>query len=321
MCEVTHTIKDRIEPIEFADSSGNSRLDEITREGELVGYKVNMIDTGKYVETYDVTFNKPEDAGKEAKLMISAQKTGLINKLGSSIIDKIDGTTNMWWIERVLETPAYKDKLLDFVSLVNLRVELWDGEEWVKQGEIKAGMHLLEEFLVPLDLSMIKGSTNEIKVRLNSGAGFYEIDQVTIDYSPNYITNIVELEPETAVFNGEEDVKSIIGEFDNDNRLRMINGDKIELIYNSPELDENHERGFIVALKGYYYINPHTIENPLANEWEGKDALEIIEQALNATPDAVNAMPGLNWLTDLMDSTYKAPLEEKVKKFFMDNAL
>ncbi|SET82646.1 hypothetical protein SAMN05660297_03626, partial [Natronincola peptidivorans] len=316
-----HTIKNRIAPIEFIDSSGTSRLEEVTKEGELVGSKGNIVDTGKYVETYDVTFNKPQDIGNEAKLMIATQKTGLINQLGSFIIDKIDGTNNMWWIESVLETPSYKDKLLDFVSLVNLRVELWDGDEWVKQGEIKAGMHLLEEFLVLLDLSAIKDPASEIKVRLSSGFGFYEIHQIAIDYSENHITSIIELEPETAVFNGEEDVKSIIGEFDNDNRLRMVNGDIIEFVYNAPELDENHQRGFIVGLKGYYYIDPYTIENPLAKEWEGKDALEIIQEALDVTPDAVHAMPGLNWLMDLMESTYEAPLEEKIKTFFIENIL
>ncbi|SCZ03848.1 hypothetical protein [Alkaliphilus peptidifermentans] len=196
-----HTIKNIIAPIEFIDSSGTSRLEEIIREGELVGSKGNIVDSGKYVETYDITFRKPKDAGNEAKLMIRTQKTALINQLGTFIIDRIHGTNNMWWIERVLETPSYKDKLLDFVSLVNLRIELWDGEEWIKQGEIKAGMHLLEEFLVPLDLNTIKDPVSEIKVRLSSGFGFYEIDQIAIDFSENHIINILELQLETAVFN------------------------------------------------------------------------------------------------------------------------
>lgn len=313
-----HTIKDRVSPVAFVDSNGKSRLAEITKKGQMVTSEENVAEMGRYVDTYNGIFIKPEDAGKQGKLLISTQKTEGVNELGSYIIDRVDGLNHMWWIERVLETPAIQEKLWDFVSIVNLRIELWNGEQWIKQGEIKAGMHLLEEFLVPLDLSLIAGSTNEVKVRLVSGAGLYEIDQISIDYSDNVMVQMMELKPNTALFNGEKNVQTIIGDFDNDNYVRMIYGDRIELTYKVPALEQNHERGFIVALKGYYYINPNTVESTLIKEWESTDHLEIINEVLTVVPDAVNALPGLMWLMDLIESTYQAPLEEKLEAFYLN---
>ncbi|RQD69839.1 MAG: hypothetical protein D5S00_05650 [Tindallia sp. MSAO_Bac2] len=243
-----HTIKERITPDKFNDSKGNSKLEEVTQKGVLVSSNLSLMD-GEYVEAYEATFNIPEYAGEDAKLMISAQKTEIVNQVATQLIEKIDGKNNLWWVERVLDTPTYKNITTDFVSIFKMWVEIWDGKEWVKQGEIEAGMHLLEEFLVPLNLNIIEDKTNNIKVRLRSGAGFYELDQVSIDFYKNVNMDKQELVPQEAVFNDEDDVKSVIGDFDNDKRIRMYQGDKIDLVYEKPLLGEGYQRGVNAKIK------------------------------------------------------------------------
>lgn len=45
-----------------------------------------------------------------------------------------------------MKLPENHDKFIDFSDTANLSVELWNGEEWVEQGQTKANRHLLEEF-------------------------------------------------------------------------------------------------------------------------------------------------------------------------------
>ncbi len=317
-----HTIQERIAPIEFIDYRGSSKLEEITSKGKLVGSDYSMLYKGEYITPYEATFAKPQDDIETAKLMISTKKTYLITQSWNWFLDKIDGSNNIWWIEKAMGLSEFEEIFTDFINLVNLRVELWNGEEWVKQGEIKAGMDILEEFLIPLDLGIINYETDEIKVRITSGGGLYEIDQVSIDFSQNEIINIVELEPEIALLNNEKDVKEVIGDSGNDKHVKMIFGDKIDLIYDSPELDEGSERGFMVALKGYYHTDPNSKENAIVNEWDGMHFEDIIAE-LHAIPDedAIAIMEDFFWMADLIESLYGAPLEGKVEKVIVNHVL
>ena len=315
------TIKGRINPVGFIDTWGNSRLDEITTKGQMIGSDRTMLEQGTFVESYVATFTRPDDAGGAAKFMVSTQKTMLITQSWMWFLDTIDGINNMWWIEELMGQSQYKEMFLDFINMVNLRVELWDGEKWVNQGEIKAGLHILEEFLLPLDLSIIGTQDDEIKVRLSSGAGFYELDQVGIDFSQNEIAAIHNLEPVTAQLNGEIDIKPVIGSFENEQHVQMFSGDIIDLVYDVPFLDESLARGFIVGLKGYYHVDPNTKVAPIHEDWEGLSLEEIICRVVEVQPEAENILPAVGWLNQLIEMVYMKPLEYKIEKIIADCVL
>ncbi len=316
-----HTIEERIKPIEFVDSDGCSRLDEICTKGQMVSSDSGKLEQGEYVTAYTATFDKPRNVGDRAKLMVSVKKTPLITQSWEWVLDKLDAVNNMWWVETIMNLPENNAKFKDFINMVNLRVELWDGESWVEQGHIMAGMDLLEDFLVPLDITPIDGM-DEVKVRFVSGTGFYEFDCVSIDFSADQISNVVELEPEVAVFNGEEDVKAILADFDDNNGIRMLQGDKIDLYYTIPEIEEGHNRGFMVTLKGYYHADPDTRENPVADEWADMDTAAIIEMLYTMQDeDAIAAMPDFLEIGELVDSLYNTPLEEKIERTIVGHVL
>lgn len=317
-----HTIIERILPIEFVDSDGNSWLSEIKTKDQLIGSRQEGLNEGRYITSYIASYDKPQDAGNMAKLMVRTQKSPLITQSWAWFLDKLDSVNNMWWMEKVMELPENYDKFIDFIDMVNLRVELWDGEEWVEQGQIKAGRHLLEEFLIPLDISGISSKAGEIKVRLTFGTGLYEIDQISIDFSEDQIANIVELEPDKALFNGERDIKDVISNFDDCDRIKMLTGDEIDLFYDVPELNDGHERGFTVAIKGYYHMDADGKEKPIPSEWSDIGTDGIIEALYKiGDEDAIKAMPAFEWMTGLIESLYGAPMEEKIEKTIVDNVL
>lgn len=78
--------------------------------------------------------------------MVCTQKSSLITQTWAWFLGEMDSVNNMWWMEKVMKLPENHDKFIDFSDTVNLSVELWNGEEWVEQGQTKANRHLLEEF-------------------------------------------------------------------------------------------------------------------------------------------------------------------------------
>ncbi len=315
----SHTIKERISPISFTDSEGNSKLEKINKEGEFVGGDRETLEKGRYVETYEAVFEKPDNLGDTAKLMVSARVKEFLNQAWFWTYNRIRGERNLWWIEKILGTRFFKDKHRDFIGMAELRVELWDGEEWRKQENIKAGMYIVEEFLISLDTSLIKELEGDVRVRFRGIPGFSEIDQVHIDFSENEPVKVKELKPDTALFNGEKDVLPIIEESNNE-RLKMLKGDRIGLIYSVPSMGEDKERGFMVAVEGYYHMDENTKQNPFTHT-EGKGFLEIAMEIIQSLIDAIRSLPGVFHMLWFENFVYNEPLEVKSKKIIVEQVL
>ncbi len=318
-----HTIKEKTGPVSFTDAEGNDFTEIIVGGTGFVGSSPDDLRSGKYVDIYEAVFNRPPEASTEAKLMLVCKKTPLVTDGWEWVMETIDGINNLWWIEKLLETAPFKAKFKDFISTVYLGVELWDGNQWVRLGEIKAGMDLTEEFLVPLDLTLVDESVEQIKVRFVSGAGLFNIGRVTVDFSENEIVAVHELTPDSSMLNQSIDVHPVISEFNDEQRVRMSRGDCIDLIYTAPPLDQNLERGFTVALKGYYHMNSDGIENPTNISFNGSntDPWSVISGVTKAIPGAVKIMPQVSRLYQLIDSVYLQPLEVKMEKIFVNNVL
>ncbi len=309
-----HTIKQRIAPTAFVDSGGRSLLDKVTTKGEIFGSDRSMLGQGEYVQSYRATFDRPENAIGTAKLMISLQSTEFARSCWHWFLDVMDGVNNTWWLEKALETQPLRDMFLDFISVVNVKVEQWNGNEWIEQGVIQPGLYLLEEFLVPLNLDLLDGEAKDVKVRISSGTGFYEIDQISIDYSLNESVSTQALTPVTALFNQTENVKSVIGDFDSAEWVRMLPGDEIDLVYSAPEIANGYKRDFIVAVKGYYHANYDSVENSIADEWDDLRLEEIIAEVLAVQPEMEEVIPALEQMIGLMESVYGESLETKMKQ-------
>ena len=315
-----HTVKNRIAPKAFVDSMDRNWLEEITKKGKLVTSPTNLYDKGQYVMSYEAIFNKPEDLEGNAKLIISTKATELVSSWGKWFNEIIDGKNNIWWIQEALLS-SNTDELLDIIDIINLEVDLWDGNNWVNQGNISAGAYLFEEYLIPIDLNLLQGNMDELKIRLRSGVGFFEIDQVSVDYSNDEIIEITDLEIDEARLNGLNDVSQILSNFKDDKRVKLKKGDYIDISFEAPRLIEGYKRGFIVEFKGHFTIGSESRVNPIVDSWEGVSFEEIIQSALEEQPESAKTIQILEWLYELKDSVYRAPLEYKIEKFIVDNVL
>jgi hypothetical protein len=143
-----------------------------------------------------------------------------------------------------------------FDEIINLKFEVWDGNSWEDVGSIKAGNHILDDFLIDVDLTgMDIDSDDELLVRASSLRGFYQVNYVAVDYSTNENMIVTEVEPKTALFNGLINVSEELSGSDED-YVVMEQGDLIELVYDAIPENVGYNRDYSISIDGYYnFIN------------------------------------------------------------------
>jgi len=314
-----HTIKEKIYPESFIDSFGNDWIDEITTKGEIVKSSNTLYDEGINVITYDAEFKIPKYAAKTAKLMVRPKMTSFLGSMEKWFSDIIDGKNNVWWIQELLQGSTDLKSALDIMSL---EVDLWDGREWIQQGKIEVAYHLYEDFLIPIDISSVKNTTDQLKIRFRSGAAFFEIDEVSIDFTENEKMKISKLTPESAKTKQGKDIKEIIEDFQDEKRVKLQSGDYIDIYYKAPELAEGYKRGFITEFKGYLNDGLVSKTNDITDRWN-KDTTqdEIIAAVLEQQPESIEYLEKVDFLNKLAKEISSQPFEVKIKRIIVDNLI
>jgi len=310
-----HTIADKQYPVRMEEKvTGKDVLYEATTDGVFAGTDFRQMNTKDFMTDYEVEFERPSGEAKLGKFMISVQKSYFITILGKYYLDKVNAQTDFWLVEKLLGLPFIDDQFEDFMKVITLNVEVWDGNKWIQQGNIKAGRDLMEEFLVPIDLSLIAPNTDKVIIRLSHGAGLFEIESVSMDYSIDQIDKVRKLKISSALLNDKTDVyRDLINHNDN-KRIKMVKGDAIDLEYVAPELDKDMNRGYYVALTGYYYMDPKIQEVSDILESEDKSIKNNIKTIIGSCKDIYNDnRTTIKWLLGLMKDSFKKPLEDKVE--------
>ena len=275
---------------------------------------------GTPVVTYEAEFPLNGANPKEARLMLDLQASKTATDCWAWFMDVVDGKNNQWWIDEILNRDSVKEQFVVFTDIVALRVELWNGTSWELVDLVRPGGAVMQEYVLPIDLDSVNSGEDVLKVRFRGGAGFFVFDTVTMDFSENKITAITELRPETALLNGEKDVLEELSR-ESEQRVRILHGEAVDLVYSAPELSESNERGFMIALRGYYHTHPEAVENPTVNYWNELSAGEIIGRVLKTIPGAVKVMPKLFKMYRLMTSVNGLTFEERVSKIMVDHIL
>lgn len=310
-----HTIADKQYPLRIEEKvTGKDVLYEVTTDGVFAGTDFRQMNTEDFMTRYELEFKKPSSEAELGKLMISVQKSYVTTILGEYYLDKVNAQHDFWWMEKLLGLPMIENRFKDFMKVITMNVEVWDGEKWIDQGNIKAGRDLMEEFLVPIDLSLIDPNSDNVIIRLSHGAGLFEIESVSMDYSINQIDRVRELKISSALFNEKTDVYSDLKTHNDNKRTKMKKGDKIDLEYVAPELDENMNRGYYVALTGYYYMDPGIREVSDILESGDKSTITNIKRILDSIKCIYeDNRDAINWLFGLMKDSFKKPLDYKVE--------
>ncbi|GEM_PF-1936743 len=315
-----HIVNEREYPLSFVDAYGVNWTDRLRDVNKVVRSSSTLHEDGIPVVDYTAKFNIPQDAGTIAKLMVKARTTDFFTNIGKWIHDLVDGENNIWWVQELMGLSS--DTLVDAIDIMSLEVDLWDGSKWIPQGSIEGGYHLLEEFLIPIDLSLINTKSNELKLRFRSGAGFFEIDKVTIDFTESEEVKVRKLTPQSMVTNKGTDTLKIVSDFNDDKRVKLQKGEYLDLFYEIPELNMGDKRGYFVEFKGYFTSGIKSRTNEISETWNGDTSLEeIIGAVMSTQPESVDTIPVVEMLLGLANEISDKPLEYKIQRIISDNVI
>ena len=319
-----HTIKERIEPVSFTDNRGNDLLEAVNTEGVLIETDgVARYEEEEYLDCYEALFDVPEDANT-AKLLIKVRGSSLRDVAAYWVMDTVDAHDNMWWLEEVVgAVPWLKQQVLTLMDASNLKVDLWDGAQWIPQDELRAvwpppaGTRQMHEVLVPLDLP---AQNVPLKIRLTSPSGFFIIDRIAVDFSDDLPLKVDTISPREALFNDSDDVLEAISDPHDDLRVRMVQGERVDLVFDAPESLADHERAFVFAVRGYFHYDGDSVEGSL--HWNAErgalnNVKELISSLGKAVPKAVKIIPALLKMVGGSDDE----LEDVVEETMVDNVI
>ena len=255
-----HTLRSPYTPISGKQKDGTLCLDKI-KEIDGIYWTSNLVDKD-FSEEEDLNdgiileFEKPNNA-QTAKVMVSFKDTRLAERI----------TYNVTRLPA--DFPKQRSMLLN--SLRQLRLEVWNGTQWVSEGTfLQPGPFIGRDSIKLIDVSGISG--DRIKIKLEAVTGAVLIDSVKMDYSADEAVISSELRAAAAVKADGMDVASEILS-DDDNYLVLEQGDFAYLDFNELASNSGHDRSYIVKAKGYY-------DSPLLEPLEGEAYEELLNEFL-----------------------------------------
>ncbi len=197
----------------------------------------------------------PRPAGtNSAKLCCNLQNTLWASYLQGQLL-ALHGRELPDWYALMNSSPQARFAL--FQAMVRegmLRVQVWNGQNWQEAGFFwEVGPSVPKDQVLWLDLSNIPGET--LQVKLESTAGFWMINSVAIDYSPEAESIVTELPPQQARDQLGQDQREILT--NNDGRYYVMPAveDWAELVFAAPPARPGYQRSLLLKSSGYYEIH------------------------------------------------------------------
>jgi hypothetical protein len=246
-----HSFDYLVSPVEALDNINKTDILPLIREKDSISWSSNLKQPDKSSsEEIVLKFVKPADA-TTSKLIIRAKNSfwldGLVGKIQKYFGDRYDNymkkqekvspkKLQKWQLDQKMPLSVYveENKRWKFVDYFNL-----------------AGPMALKDDILELNLNGIKSDT--IKIKLETGFLFWEIDYAAMDFnkikSPEFLT----IQAKTALDNNNTDVKNLLSKSDNEYYVQSNVGNEAELTYNVPTQKEPVRSVFLHS-RGHYRI-------------------------------------------------------------------
>jgi len=267
-----HTVRQQLRPVTFTDHNGKDLLQEVLMKDSVFA-QADQLDP-QTLTYFTATFDRPVMTDT-AKLMVSVKDKGETQNLLHALYDSFNAQQNLWWLDQAFMGSEITRQWIDNVfKAMEVKVEVWNGTEWVRQASVELGTYLMESFLIPIDLTGL--TENQVKVRFvsPSRAG-YQFDDVSIDYTENLPFIVRTLQPQTAIKNGTIDVLDLVAHHDNAYVELPTYNEGVRIGFNAVDEIAGLTRAYGVKMSGFIYNSHAKVTDPLQPLTEGKTFEEI----------------------------------------------
>jgi len=251
-----YTIGPLTTPVTASDFLGRDALAQVrTTDGRSWESIVTGRDPARPADTRDgliLTFPRPA-AVNQARLIVDGQSSIWAAYLLTQFVEA-HGSSTLAWYDSLDTQPTYRRRVGAMLAREGfLGVSVLVGEQWQFQGFVwEAGPEIQKRQVHALDLTGVTGDS--VRVRLESAPGFWLLDGVAMDFSPQRPIHVRALDPISAIDREGEDVLSAIARIDS-TYYRLETGDAAELVFEDPVMVAGKARSYLVRSHGWYRVN------------------------------------------------------------------
>lgn len=245
---VPRRTKNIIPPIKAMSSSGIDLMNALIDTDNEV-YFFN--DTENSINSVYLSFLKsPED--HSGKLIINGKNTLWFDYVFGKFLEKFGANYNSWMAEQARIPGAERvQRMLD--HNIPLSIYLMVDGKWELVDYFNTiGPLASRDFVIPLDLNRING--DEVKVKVETGFMFWELDYAGVDYSVDNEYDVKVIKPSVAIGTGALDWTSCIRNSDGLYMIQEVPGQVTEVIYKAPIAAEGQVQTVFLHSRGYYEL-------------------------------------------------------------------
>lgn len=237
-------------PVEAVNLKGRNILDMLKERDTLLYFGDNLENDAANTDGIILKFNRPLHAD-HAKLLIKAKSTFWLDYVFTRF-HSLFGDQYDCWVKKQETIPDKKMKDWNIEQKIPLLVYVEKGGRWkfIDYYNVTGPMAAREDVL-SIDLNDIKNDT--VKIKLEYGFMFWEIDYAAIDFSPNVAVNQKTALLENAVENRETDVRKLLESSDLYYYVQDEIGDEVDMKFAIPPRTQP-EQTLILHSRGYYKI-------------------------------------------------------------------
>jgi hypothetical protein len=252
-----HTLSASKQPIKAEDLYGNNVLESVKAKDEKFWLSNpsgrNPEAKSEARDGLILEFTKPEDVSF-VKLAFNVQNTPWASFMQGEML-KLQGNELQSWYDLMNHSSEVRQELREaMIREGMLLIKLWDGKTWQTKDFIwEVGPALPKDQIVWLDLRKLKGE--KLKLKLESTPGFWIVNSIQADYTPDLPIQITELSPVKAKDYQGKDLKVVLSTIDGNYYVMPSTEDWAELTFIAPPLRKGADRSFVLKSTGYYTIN------------------------------------------------------------------
>jgi hypothetical protein len=237
-------------PVEAKNLGGRNVLGIIKDEDSLSYFGDNTVSTTETTDGIILKFNRPENAD-HAKLVVKAKSTFWLDYVFTRF-HSLFGDQYDCWVEKQEKIPDRQMKSWQLDQKIPLLMYVEKKGKWkfIDYYNIVGPMAAREDVL-SIDLTDLKADT--VKIKLEFGFMFWEVDYAAIDFSLNVPVTQRTALFESAIDNTEADVKQLLETSDMLYYVQPEIGDEVNMRFSVPAHTQPEQTLFLHS-KGHYKI-------------------------------------------------------------------
>ncbi len=252
-----HTVGAPALPVRAVDQAGRDLLPWIAFDDRLIWEQLPIRDvSGSLRDEITLTFPKPAGA-RQAKLVARVGTALWGSHMIRSLLEARGQSVEEWYA-RVDGSPEAADSVRVWAvreELFGLQVNVEEPDGWQVRGIIGGGgPFLASERVIPLDVSAVAGEV--LTIRLRPPRGFWALNYLAIDYSPDQAVAVDTLLPTRASGNTTADILGALSSADTLYYAMPRTGDRASLEFVAPGAPPaGLTRSVVLHSRGYYSLH------------------------------------------------------------------